>query len=168
MLDTLPVQLGFPAPTHTIKHDLMVTVDWEDSDLLNFYISPLTMKHTTYARVWFPKLKKQLLLHRVIMERMLGRPLQTSEWVDHKDHNGLNLKRSNLRLASALLNGANRQLNKNSTSGIKGVKWYRGKWQAHITINRVPYYLGRFDTAEQAAAAYQKAAKAQWGEFAHY
>lgn len=65
------------------------------------------------------KLKQKVFhMHRVIAER-----LGILEAPDHKDRNGLNNQRSNLRAATISQNKANRGRNKNNTSGYKGVYW---------------------------------------------
>lgn len=76
--------------------------------------------------------------------------------VDHIDGNRLDCRRSNLRLAGKVGNGENRpRLNKNNTSGVRGVSWKRGrgKWVAHACPNGRTVYLGLFDRLEDAAAA---------------
>lgn len=56
-----------------------------------------------------------------------------------------------------------RKLNRNNTSGIKGVSYRkdRGKWRAYIKIKRKNIFLGNFDTKEEAIAA-RKAAEEKW------
>jgi hypothetical protein len=104
-------------------------------------------------------------MHRVIAARM---GLDLSEIIDHMDGNGLNNSRSNLRAATNAQNLQNRGKQKNNTSGIKGVSWdkARSKWAAEIRSQGKRYHLGRFDTKEEAAEAYRKAAKKLHKEFA--
>lgn len=102
----------------------------------------------------------------------------TGEWpkddVDHRDTNRLNNRWSNLRAATRSQNIANCRTPKDNTSGIKGVTFdkTRQKWRAQIGIGKCEkgyWYtkgLGRFDTKEQAAAAYQAEAMRRFGEFA--
>lgn len=95
----------------------------------------------------------------------------TSEWppdgmeVDHIDCDPTNDKWSNLRLATRAQNCANSTARKNST-GFKGVQARGKKWVAGIKIDGKRVYLGRFDTPEDAHAAYCRAASAHQGEFA--
>lgn len=102
-----------------------------------------------------------LLMHRVI----LG--VEPGINVDHIDGDKLNNRRMNLRLCNQSQNCANRRLNRNNTSGYKGVVWVPRlkKFQAQIQVNRVNYRLGCHVTAEQAAIAYNKAAKKYFGDF---
>lgn len=109
-----------------------------------------------------------LRLYRIIMERMLERSLDATELVDHIDNNSLNNRRTNLRLATRDQNMANSKRNARNQSGYKGV--YRhssgNKWVAQIQIGTTPTYLGLFDTAELASAAYNKTLKDAYGEYA--
>lgn len=110
-----------------------------------------------------------ILMHRVIMSRVLERPLLTSELVDHWDRVTTNNTRKNLRLATRAQNQQNRKVNYNNKSGYKGVSLVkdRSKWRAGININGKAKTLGYFDTPEMAAQAYNVAAQKHFGEFAH-
>lgn len=81
--------------------------------------------------------------------------------VDHKDGDGLNNRRSNLRLATRQQNNYNRHnVARNNTTGVTGVHYYKrtGKYTAHITRNYVTHHLGYFDTIEEAMIARATAA----------
>jgi hypothetical protein len=84
--------------------------------------------------------------------------------IDHADRNMLNNQRSNLREIGRSGQQQNRNGFKNNTSGYKGVSFHRGKWQARIRIGGTLIYLGRFDTIELGAKAYDKAAFQAWGD----
>lgn len=100
------------------------------------------------------------LMHR----DLLGPPPHLM--VDHKDGNGLNNTRANLRLATASQNMCNRKRGW-STSGYRGVSKQRSKWVAYITPHGGKQMnLGTFDTAEEAARARDAAARELHGEFA--
>lgn len=88
--------------------------------------------------------------------------------VDHVNCNPLDNRRCNLRLATNSQNQRNRGSNKNNKSGFKGVSWRvsRQKWLAQIEIDGKGKHLGYFDTPEDAAQAYDKAARELHGEFA--
>lgn len=98
----------------------------------------------------------------------------TGEWprgeVDHCDTDPSNDRWDNLRKATSQENKANRGLNKNNTSGFKGVSWdrHKKKWVAQTKHNYRRIFLGRFDTKEEAHAAYCSAAERYFGEYARY
>jgi hypothetical protein len=87
---------------------------------------------------------------------------------DHRDHNGLNNQRSNLREATHAENMRNRLPASGHSSRFKGVYWDKGtlKWRAYIEIDGVRRQLGRFVIETDAARAYDEAALSAWGEFA--
>lgn len=176
-------QLPLPFPPETIEIPLsqrgkyagMYTaiVDAIDADLANHAWSVLTTdKHNSeYAlRTDVSNGRKTVRLHRVIMERMLGKPIPSNVEIDHINGNGLDNRRGNLRLASKSQNSKNRPLYANNTSGYKGVSWAKTvkKWRAEIRVNGQGIYLGIFDTPEEAHAAYCEAAKKYHGEFANF
>ena len=86
---------------------------------------------------------------------------------DHVNGDGLDNRRANLREATHSLNGANRRVGANSTTGFKGV-WLTasGRYTAAIKSGGKRRHLGRFDTGEQAAAAYDAAARELFGDYA--
>lgn len=86
--------------------------------------------------------------------------------VDHRDRNGLNNQRSNLRIATVSQNLQNQELRPNNTSGFKGVYKCGKKWKAQIGIDGKRTNLGRFLVPEDAAYAYDKAARLMFGKFA--
>ena len=89
--------------------------------------------------------------------------------IDHKDHDGLNNQRYNLRYSTHAENVHNRKNQRGNKSGYKGVHWNKrkGKWQATVTVNYHQIYLGLFTRAEDAARAYDRAARTHHGEFAY-
>lgn len=87
--------------------------------------------------------------------------------VDHINRDPGDNRIENLREASKSENAQNRIARKDSVSGLKGVKKVRGyqKWSARIMIDGKRKYLGYFDTAEEAWAAYRDASEKYHGEF---
>ncbi len=89
--------------------------------------------------------------------------------VDHENRNGLDNRRANLRVATALQNRQNSRPDSGSSSQYKGVYWnkkYR-KWQAAICVNGTNRRLGRFDDESDAGRAYDAAARDLFGEYAY-
>lgn len=104
--------------------------------------------------------------HLVLMQRLIM-GMSWGSQVDHKDGNPLNNQKSNLRVCTQSENMMNKSLQKNNTSGVKGVsKTKNGKWTARVTKNHRCYYLGTFDTKMEAVMAYNKKAKKLYGDFA--
>lgn len=94
----------------------------------------------------------------------------TGRWPpNHADHRNLdqaNNRWSNLRLATGFQNNGNIRMKKKNRVGFKGVVLHQGRYKAQIGLNGGTKYLGMFDTAAAANAAYAAAAKKYFGEFA--
>lgn len=88
--------------------------------------------------------------------------------VDHIDGDKANNRWRNLRVANKSLNAANSKVRTDNTSGSKGVSWdsARERWSAYINCEGYRFFLGRFATREEAAAAYAAAADKAFGDFA--
>lgn len=104
----------------------------------------------------------KLAMHRAIVSQ-LG-----LYQVDHRDGNGLNNQRHNLRKCTQSQNNANRRKQSGCTSRFKGVYWRKARqsWIAQLRCKKRYYFLGCFQTEEDAAKAYDKAARVHFGEFA--
>lgn len=105
---------------------------------------------------------KCILMHRIILNT------PSDKHTDHINGNRLDNRRCNLRICNRKENQRNQLKQKNTSSKYKGVYWdkTKNKWFAGIKINRKTKYLGRWKNEEQAAWAYNKAAKKYFGEFA--
>jgi hypothetical protein len=109
---------------------------------------------------------KGYLAHRLAWLYVHGR--WPKENIDHIDSDGLNNRLSNLREATRMQNTRNARLKRSNTSGYKGVSFRKdsGKWMASIHANGRKMYLGKYETPEEAHAAYVAAAHKFHGEFA--
>jgi len=100
------------------------------------------------------------MLHRLILNVAKGAE------VDHINHKKDDCRRANLRICQRKENMRNRIRQRNNSSGFKGVTKNREKWLARIKVDGKHIHLGLFDTAEDAHAAYMKAATRFHGEYA--
>jgi hypothetical protein len=110
-----------------------------------------------------PKKTKRVYLHRAIMKAPKRR------LVDHRNGDGLDNRRANLRLATHSQNAINRPKRKSKTSSkYRGVFFSkpRGKWGAVIRLHYKQKWLGVFKNEIDAARAYDTAAIKYHKEFA--
>jgi hypothetical protein len=157
----------------TLTRDGITLVSDEDADLESYSWYPQVARgRLSYAnRLNYSDDNGVLVheaLHRVIMGRLLGRPLRRGEYVDHIDGNGLNNVRENLRLANGSQNGSNRRMSARNKSGYKGVSWnaQQQTWCASVCVNYQKFYLGNFASKHDAARAYNAKAIELHGQYA--
>lgn len=127
--------------------------------------------------IFFQRRSKSYRAHRVIWELHYG-PIPNGMVVDHINSDGTDNRLENLRLATQAENNRNRSLNKNNTSGYKGVHFLnttivRGKrlnlrnpWRVQIFHYKKSYTKGGFATAKEAALHYNEKAQEIFGEYA--
>jgi len=106
---------------------------------------------------------KRIYMHRLIMN--------TPDHLvcDHINHDGLDNRRKNCRNCNLAQNNANRRKRRSATSQYLGVSYdkRRNKWIAHIKDHGKERYLGSYEVEADAARAYDAAALAIHGVYAH-
>ena len=109
------------------------------------------------------KRRTTIQMHRQIMD-----PPQGVE-IDHRNNNGLDNRRCNLRFCTRSQNMANSRGHRRRFSSFKGVSFHKEykKWRAIITQNKKNHHLGFFRSQVRAAKAYDDKAKELFGEFAN-
>ncbi len=124
-----------------------------DDEYYEFF-KHINCRITKDGYVYFSDVSKCQLLHRVILGIDDKKII-----VDHINGNTLDNRKQNLRACTIAQNIRNSKISKNNKSGYKGVCFYKrdGVWVASIVLNRETIYLGRFETPEAAAEAYDAA-----------
>lgn len=91
---------------------------------------------------------------------------QPPPMVDHINGDRSDDRIANLRAADFRQNAANAKLISTNKSGHRGVRVVGKKWRAEITRHKRRLYLGEFPTKGEAIAAYRRAARKEFGEYA--
>jgi len=151
--------------TIPLNQEKMALVDDSDYDFLNqfkWYARATGSSHIFYAVR--NEAKTSVLMHRLILGLRPGDKRQA----DHRDGNGLNNCRSNLRICTGAQNRRSQRSRMGCTSRYKGVCRHcrDHKWKSQIRLNRKLIYLGLFNSEIAAAKAYDLAALKHHGEFA--
>lgn len=146
-------------------------IDEGDLDAVSmcpWHVRAAADENTQYANGRPPGFPGKISLHTFLWKFCWGLPRAVQ--LDHKNRNGLDCRRSNLRDATSSQNHANSGTAKNNSSGVKGVVWSKAsqKWQAQIKFQKNLVYLGQFAELNDAALAYQVAARRMFGEFARF
>lgn len=149
-----------------LNHGRFSLIDDDDSDLCASKWHMHTANGVTMyvvRNVRANGIRRTEFLHKVIASRK-----GLSGTVDHRNRCGLDNRRDNLRSASRAQNCANRSMHKNNSSGFKGVTWHRvtSRWMARLSVDGRKRHLGLFRDPQQAARAYDIAAREVYGEFA--
>lgn len=91
--------------------------------------------------------RTSIRMHRIIFNAIKG------SIVDHKDRDGLNNSKYNLRISNIQQNRLNSKINANNSSGYKGVSKDRNSWRATAVLNNKYISIGSFKSKESAAHA---------------
>ena len=147
--------------THTVLYDE------QDAHKIEPWAWTLSKGHGTYyaARRTPRPNRTTILMHREVTDCPKG------SMIDHINGNGLDNRRSNLRVCTMSENMMNRSKTRQNSTGYKGV-YNTGDsklnpYRAKIQKNSKVYCLGHYNTPEEAARAYDAKAKELFGEFAH-
>lgn len=131
------------------KHTLVDDADFDELNSFKWtFINDSTTGHA------YRKVKgKTTYMHRVLMN-----PSKDKE-VDHVNRNGLDNRRSNLRICTHAQNNFNLPISKRNKTGATGVRFHKrhGKWYAQITVSKKYKHLGCFVEYEDACRARKQA-----------
>ncbi|HEY1646286.1 MAG TPA: HNH endonuclease [Candidatus Saccharimonadales bacterium] len=130
----------------------------DEEDYIKYSQYTWSARHTNSNIYFFCTINGKFhYLHRLITNA------PSQKQVDHIDRNGLDCRKTNLRICSSSQNKINQPKRKDSKFKYKGIGMLSGRYSAIINKQ----YLGLFNTQEEAAKAYDKAAFASYGEFAY-
>lgn len=153
MSGTIPLSKGMVAIVDDEDYEFLSTMKWH-------VLQPTT--GCFYAETY--REGRKITMHSLLLAAPKGRE------VDHKNADGLDNRRGNLRLATRQQNCRNMRLRSDSTSGFKGVsrdkRNPRRPWVARIKVDGKHTHIGCFPSAEAAARAYDRFAVELFGDFA--
>ncbi len=120
-----------------------------------------------YNRYAYHSFNKNGKWSEVGMHRMIINP-SDKECVDHINHDKLDNRRSNLRIATNSQNQHNSMLSKINKTGFKGIIWHKRdkRWQVQIRLDGKRTYLGCPTKLQDAIKLYDNCAKKHFGEYA--
>lgn len=144
------------------EQEYLVIFDDDDAEVVSKYAWNIQINRSgvVYARgiLRGSDSKRKFYMHRVLMNAPMNR------LVDHKNGNGLDNRKCNLRSATRRQNAFNsRPMWKYK---LKGIEFDKGRWAARMEYHGLRISLGRFDTKEEAAKAYDLVAIKLHGEYA--
>jgi len=154
----IPLTQGFVTLVDNEDYGRLMQYKWHVMKNFNMYYATREV-HVNGVRT-------SLQMHRNILNLSLG----DGKLVDHKDRNGLNNQKENLRITTASLNMHNRKINCNNTSGYRGVHSMKSHgnqyWNAAIKGQPNRENCGCFKDPIMAAKAYDRAAIRHFGDAA--
>jgi hypothetical protein len=146
----IPLTQGYLTIVDTADYDWLIQWSWSAAKIRNFVYALRQGNQGCKVR-----------MHRVI----LG--LTGKQQGDHRNHNTLDNRRSNLRVATPAQNMHNRRARCDNATGYKGVTYVDGRFIARIVVRGEYISLGRYSDPQSAALAFNDAATRYHGEFAY-
>ena len=147
-----------------LTQGLVALVDNEDYDKLSKYKWHAHINRNTFyvCRTAYNGKQVTVMMHREILGLSHGDKRQ----VDHRNQNGLDNRRTNLRIANHKINGYNHRKRADNSSGHNGVHWRirENKWAAQIGANGKRIHLGVYANLCDAVEARRQAEIEYWGE----
>lgn len=164
------LRIGIPSGAKVIPltQGYITVVDEDDyEELIQYpwYVNTGMKGNTCYAIRHSHSENGKLIhisMHRQILSLTHGDGIK----VDHKNWNGLDNRKENLRIAHGSINQWNIGMRKDNKSGYRGVSWNttERKWYAVVYFQKVRYGCGYFHDIELAARAYDKKAFELFGK----
>lgn len=149
----------------TLTQGKVAIVDDEDYTFLNQWKwCADKSRNTFYAVRSCYKTGKKV---KILMHRLISKVTDPLIIIDHKDHDGLNNQKNNLRAGTSKQNSRNSRPIIGKSSSYKGVAWnkHSKKWQAYIKVNNSCKHLGYFNDEKEAAEVYNEASVKYFGDF---
>ena len=152
-----------PPKTLELTFGKFAIIDAADYDRVKDFKWCTVQKDSTFYAKTLRTNGSHLSLHRLITNA----PKHLV--VDHINHNGLDNRKTNLRLCTPAQNQQNARPRTGGTSRHKGVHWdkRRKKYIVQVGHRSKRYNLGGFENEDDAGRAYDKKAKELFGEFAY-
>ena len=152
---------GYEAVIDVADVHLVAGRNWGAREILRKDGSTRVVYAESRARAQNSGQRGVILMHRVIAGTPCG--MHT----DHINCDGVDNRRSNLRVVTRCQNAHNARRRSDNTSGAKGITWHgpTGKWQARIRVNGKEHYLGLFSDIASASEEYGRHSKELHGQF---
>ena len=156
-------------PCQIVVGSHIILLDADDYEWARFYEWHITrIKNVNWEifyavrRCYFGKNSAVIKMECEIME--IGKDLEC----DHINHNGMDNRKTNLRVCNHQQNMCNKRKSPNKISKYKGVCWHKeaSKWRAYISYDGKYHHLGFYKKEEDAAKAYDLAAQEHYGKYA--
>lgn len=147
----IPLTRGFVAIVDAADVPMVSGVNW----------CACPSRKTFYAHrtISFGGYQQKVILHRLLMNP------PADMHIDHINGNGLDCRRENMRIVTLQQNNLNRGIRVSNHSGLKGVSKQGNKFRAEIQAAGRKFYLGLFETPEEAHAAYCAASASHHREY---